>query len=243
MKKARRSRSDIRFPPVPRLSPVYRPTRGDRIHSIRPGIALHEGGNNDDQENIGGKPPHRSGRRRRGRRRRGRPAASRPRGNRPEGRCPAAAIRGPGPDRHRVPVWRGCRPADSEVRRLSRTRVHARRYRDQGRCRPGPVREADRRRRPGDHRLFRFGPDHGGGPGVRTEEHPADRQHSGRPEIDGTRLQMGFPQFPDRPDDRRGCLQEPEKAVRGDRSDTEDRCAAPRQRHLRHQPRRRSLLR
>ena len=173
---------------------------------------------------------------RRGRRHdRDRGPGDRPRAGRgAQGRRAAAALRRPG--RHRpglLPRRRAGEP-DLQEHRPARARNHERRHRDQRRGRALARREADRRRRAAPDGRLRFRPEQRDRPGRRAEGHPLRHQHRRRSADHRAGLQVRVPQFPDRGDDPRRRLRQPEGSVRRKRHGAEVGGVPARQRHVRH---------
>ena len=111
---------------------------------------------------------------------------------------------------------------------------HERRHRDQRRGGARARREADHRRRAAPGRRLRLRPDHRDRPGGRAEGHPVRHQHRRGAADHRAGLQVRVPQFPDRADDPRRRLRQPEGDLRGDRHGAEVGRVHARQRHLRH---------
>ena len=81
---------------------------------------------------------------------------------------------------------------------------------------------------------FDSGQTHGDRPGRRAEGHPVRHQHRGGAADHRAGLQVRVPQLPDRADDPRRRLRQPEGGVRDHRQGAEDGGVHARQRHLRH---------
>ena len=111
---------------------------------------------------------------------------------------------------------------------------HERRHRDQRRGRALARREADRRRRAAPDRRLRFRPEQRDRPGRRAEGHSLRHQYRRRAADHRAGLQVRVPQFPDRGDDPRRRLRQPEGSLRGGRHGAEVGGVPARQRHVRH---------
>ena len=92
---------------------------------------------------------------------------------------------------------------------------HERRHRDQRRGGARARREADQRRRAAPGRRLRFRPVDRDRPGGRAEGHSLRHQHRRGAADHRAGLQVRVPQLPDRADDPRRRLRQPERGVRG----------------------------
>ena len=133
-----------------------------------------------------------------------------------------------------LPARRRDRARDPQAPGPAGPRHHERRHRDQRRGRPLARRAADRRGRAAPGRRLQLRPEHRDCPGRRAEGHSLRHQHRRRPAHHRAGLQVRVPQFPDRGDDPRRCLRQPEGALRGCRLGAEVGGVHACQRHLRH---------